>query len=110
MAKYSHLFRGLDIEQETLTTLDARVSKTIDNKIENAIKPFEYVKKYEAWFLASSQEINFPLFPKGGYDSEAQAEIALGLYKAKPNGAARDFGVWENTKNYTIYLNLFGKD
>lgn len=33
MAKYSHLFRGLNLDQETLTKLDERVEKRIDSEV-----------------------------------------------------------------------------
>ncbi len=79
---YIFLFHGLEIDQEVKKTLDERFSQRVNNEVNWALNPFEYVEKYNGWFMQKNTKRDyFEYFPEGGYESKEQAELALSIAK-----------------------------
>lgn len=79
------LFRGLTIDHDTQKKLDERITKRINSAIESTINPFDFATNYDSWYPTTNMLLTYPKFPNGGYDTEAQALIALTLWRTSPN-------------------------
>ena len=85
--KNAFLFRGIDIDQETKENLDLRISKRIESENHSCIHPFDHQSdsfNESYWTPSIDMKSQFVGFPSGGYDTEAQALIALALWRSSP--------------------------
>ena len=82
MKNYHTLFKFLNLNLTDSEILNDKISKRIDFEIDWIKNPFIYKEKLEAWFIAPN---TFENFPKEGYETEVQAEIALAIWKSNKN-------------------------
>lgn len=64
-----------EIEKEAMEILE----HVVHNKVQHALDPCVYQSKYSAWFIDEKLYLDFP---KGGFESRPQLNIALSLWKA----------------------------
>jgi hypothetical protein len=82
---YGFILKGVILSKEDKDVIESRVKARIELEKQEVLNPFEHFANLDTWVMTKDAKMLYPSFPVyGTYDSKAQAEIALGLYKATP--------------------------